>query len=226
MNAPQGWIVPDPQRIPSPNTHRQHGHLTVPVEVVVLHYTAGSTARSSAEWFRDGRNGSSSAHFVVDRDGTLYQCVSLDDRAWHAGGGYSRWNGRAVNQRSIGIEIANWGLLDGTPDTGLLTPYGKPYKGASEQVDLEVPASGPLRYRLAQGKRPTSGKVATWWEPYPAAQLDAVRALLAQLGERFPALRTPGLPHRVVSHEECDPTRKLDTGPLFPLADARSWVLP
>ena len=224
MNAP--WIVPESQRVPSPNTHKQHGHTVVPVEVVVLHYTAGASARSSAEWFRHKDNTNSSAHFVVDRDGTLIQCVSLDDRAWHAGGGSSRWNGRSPNQRSIGIEIANWGLLDGTPETGLRTPYGKAYTGASQQVDLEVPASGPLRSRLASAKRPLSGVVSTWWEPFPQAQLDAVKALLALLGERYPVLRTAGPPHRVVSHEECDPTRKLDTGPLFPLADARAWVLP
>lgn len=65
----------------------------------------------------------------------------------------------------------------------------------------------------------------TMTEPYPAAQIDALLALLAQLREEFPHLRT------IVGHEELDTTlvpasddlaqqvpRKRDPGPLFPWA--------
>jgi len=45
-----------------------------------------------------------SAHFYVRRDGALWQFVSCDDRAWHAGP--SQWRGRAnCNDDSIGIEL-------------------------------------------------------------------------------------------------------------------------
>lgn len=45
-----------------------------------------------------------SAHFFVRRDGALWQFVSCDDRAWHAGA--SQWRGRAgCNDDSIGIEL-------------------------------------------------------------------------------------------------------------------------
>jgi len=45
-----------------------------------------------------------SAHFLVRRDGTLFQFVSCADRAWHAG--VSAWNGRPrCNDFSIGIEL-------------------------------------------------------------------------------------------------------------------------
>src|SRR6185312_40515 len=60
-------------------------------------------------------------------------------------------------------------------------------------------------------------------EPYPAAQIDALLALLAHLREEFPHLRT------IAGHEELDTTlvpasddpaqqvpRKRDPGPLFP----------
>ncbi|MDM0055966.1 1,6-anhydro-N-acetylmuramyl-L-alanine amidase AmpD [Variovorax fucosicus] len=45
-----------------------------------------------------------SAHFYVRRDGALWQFVSCDERAWHAGA--SAWRGRAnCNDDSIGIEL-------------------------------------------------------------------------------------------------------------------------
>jgi AmpD protein len=45
-----------------------------------------------------------SAHFYVRRNGELWQFVSCDDRAWHAGP--SSWRGRTnCNDDSIGIEL-------------------------------------------------------------------------------------------------------------------------
>ena len=52
-----------------------------------------------------------SAHFYVRRNGELWQFVSCDHRAWHAG--TSTWRGRAnCNDDSIGIELEG---LEGEP---------------------------------------------------------------------------------------------------------------
>ena len=52
-----------------------------------------------------------SAHYVIGRDGRLWQLVAEADRAWHAGAG--SWDGVAdVNSRSIGIELDNDGAAD------------------------------------------------------------------------------------------------------------------
>ncbi|RYF70856.1 MAG: 1,6-anhydro-N-acetylmuramyl-L-alanine amidase AmpD [Comamonadaceae bacterium] len=45
-----------------------------------------------------------SSHFYVRRNGELWQFVSCDDRAWHAGP--SQWRGRSnCNDDSVGIEL-------------------------------------------------------------------------------------------------------------------------
>ncbi len=45
-----------------------------------------------------------SSHFYIRRDGSMWQFVSGDDRAWHAG--RSEYRGRAnCNDDSIGIEL-------------------------------------------------------------------------------------------------------------------------
>jgi len=52
-----------------------------------------------------------SAHFYVTRGGELWQFVSCDDRAWHAGA--SSWQGRDnCNDYSVGIELEG---LEGGP---------------------------------------------------------------------------------------------------------------
>ena len=52
-----------------------------------------------------------SSHFLLDRAGLIYQCVSILDRAWHAG--KSSFNGITnCNDYSIGIE------LNGSDHTG------------------------------------------------------------------------------------------------------------
>lgn len=55
-------------------------------------------------YFQQIRGLEVSAHFYVRRDGGLWQFVSCDDRAWHAGA--SSFAGRAnCNDFSIGIEL-------------------------------------------------------------------------------------------------------------------------
>lgn len=52
-----------------------------------------------------------SAHFYVRRNGELWQFVSCDNRAWHAGA--SSWRGRPnCNDDSVGIELEG---LEGEP---------------------------------------------------------------------------------------------------------------
>jgi len=76
---------------------------------VVLHYTAGQTAADSLRTLKTANsNGPVSAHYLLGKDGTLYQLVDERKRAWHAGGG--RWGTLTdLNSTSIGIEIDNDG---------------------------------------------------------------------------------------------------------------------
>jgi len=55
-------------------------------------------------YFQSIRGLEVSSHFYVRRNGELWQFVSCDDRAWHAG--VSTWRGRGnCNDDSIGIEL-------------------------------------------------------------------------------------------------------------------------
>lgn len=76
------------------------------IDAIMLHHTAGSTASGAAQALNSR---GLSAHYVIDKDGTIYQMVGDERRAFHAGGGSIRGDGRDVNDRSIGIEIVNLG---------------------------------------------------------------------------------------------------------------------
>ncbi|MBC7545465.1 MAG: N-acetylmuramoyl-L-alanine amidase [Candidatus Sericytochromatia bacterium] len=78
------------------------------VTAIVLHHTEGaSDAAAVARYFQNPVR-KTSAHYIVDRDGSLIRCVPDPKRAWHAG--VSRFQGvSGVNEFSIGIEICNRG---------------------------------------------------------------------------------------------------------------------
>jgi hypothetical protein len=70
----------------------------------VLHATVGSLA-ATLGWFGNPQSGVS-AHYVLSKDGQVYQMVEEEDLAHHAGA--SRYQGRSdFNCFSIGIEMVN-----------------------------------------------------------------------------------------------------------------------
>lgn len=79
----------------------------VAISAIVLHDTYGKSAESSARWFENTTSGVS-AHFVIERNGLVYQCVPLDQVAYHAGKSVLHGIGE-VNEFSIGVELANDG---------------------------------------------------------------------------------------------------------------------
>ncbi len=75
--------------------------------LVVIHYTAMDSAQAALDRLCDP-DAEVSAHYLIGHDGTLWQLVAEDQRAWHAGAG--EWRGQDdVNSRSIGIELDNRG---------------------------------------------------------------------------------------------------------------------
>jgi len=71
------------------------------VDQFVLHYDGSGVSRECFRTIHDGRG--LSVHFMVDIDGTIYQTLDLQERAWHA---------TTSNDRSVGVEIANVGAFD------------------------------------------------------------------------------------------------------------------
>ena len=80
---------------------------SLPITMLVLHYTGMRDAESAIARLRDPE-AKVSAHYLVAEDGTILRLVPEESRAWHAGRSF--WRGITdVNSASIGIEIVNPG---------------------------------------------------------------------------------------------------------------------
>lgn len=84
----------------SGNYSRSNRERTYNINRLVIHVVQGSYA-SAVNWFQDPR-AQVSAHYVVNRNGKIAQCVRNKDIAYHAG----NWS---YNLHSIGIEHAGYG---------------------------------------------------------------------------------------------------------------------
>ena len=70
---------------PSPN----HDERTLPITMLVLHYTGMADAASAIARLTDPE-AKVSSHYLVAEDGQVMRLVPEDRRAWHAG--QSRWH--------------------------------------------------------------------------------------------------------------------------------------
>lgn len=89
---------------PSPHHSSRKGHIP---RMVVIHGDAGHSDAGTVAWIQDPVS-RVSYHYLVGRDGAVYQFVDERDKAWHAG--QSEWDGfSGVNEISIGVSFANDG---------------------------------------------------------------------------------------------------------------------
>jgi N-acetylmuramoyl-L-alanine amidase len=90
---------------PSPNNDARSPQRAV--DMLIVHYTGMTSTEAALDRLCDP-DASASAHYLIDEDGTVYRMVPESRRAWHAGA--SSWAGETdINDRSIGIELANPG---------------------------------------------------------------------------------------------------------------------
>ena len=69
---------------------------------IVVHYTGTAASAHNNLLYFSRSSAGASAHYFIDRDGTLRQSVSEGDTAWHAG----HWG---TNLCSVGIEVVSGG---------------------------------------------------------------------------------------------------------------------
>lgn len=114
------------REIQSPNWNER----TLPINMVVLHYTEMKPVESALDRLCDPE-AQVSAHYLITEEGEVIRLVEEAHRAWHAGASY--WRGhKDVNSASIGIELDH-------PGHGL---------GYRNFADAQIDALVPLLHRI------------------------------------------------------------------------------
>jgi len=90
---------------------------------IVVHRTAGSTAQSAINEFKNGRRGVG-VPYVIDKDGTIYWLAPDEAKTWHTKGG--------GNNTTVGIEVV------GAPKGGKYEPMTKAQKQSLANLILHL----------------------------------------------------------------------------------------
>ena len=157
-------------------------------DMIVLHYTAGTSAESSSI-FLTRPDVSASAHLVIGRKGEVFQLVPFHIEAWHAGKSWYAGRG-GLNRYSIGIELDNLGKLRFSGDL-FVAEYGRVVLPDEVYTDC-------------------SGDHPTYWHRYTERQIRVLQEICSLLEETYPI-------RDVVGHSVITP-RKIDPGPALEFA--------
>ncbi|NIA00454.1 N-acetylmuramoyl-L-alanine amidase [Massilia sp. CCM 8734] len=165
----------------------EHGALTK-VNGIIVHQTGGSTGASSlSSYTLPNANG---AHFLIDKDGTIYQCASLKKQTWHVGKLKARcvaehrcspkefkYNPTAENKRemkkevpqrypsnedSVGIEIVGVATKDVYEAVNAEQNASLKWLVAELSSTLGVPMTEVFRHPDVSRKNETEASTASW----------------------------------------------------------------
>lgn len=182
-------------------TRYKDGSFGATPKILVMHFTYGASGRSSANWFRDPNNPGSSAHVVVDRDGTVIQCADFTSVCWHAGRSRLR-EISGLNHYSLGIEMANWGYLRWTGSNW------------TSHTGADVSEVVVANHRNGNPENTLS---PCGWEAYADVQFKNAVAIARALVDTYHI-------NEIVGHDDISKGRKWDPGPAFDMARFRALV--
>lgn len=154
------------------------------INAIVLHRTESATAQSALNSFKTGTG----AHFLIDKDGTIYQTASLNEKTYHVGKIKSRCmeEGTCTPEESKTIKDMGWnpGKLH-NHEAAKAYPDRFPMNGDS--VGIEVVGS-------------YNAKTKTWDAPTPE-QKAAIAKLVGMLQSEYGLQNNDVYQHDKISYK-------------------------
>ena len=174
-----------------PETCYRDRQPTSPVDMVMLHFCSDVIQNPDNPFSLERiteifTSVTVSAHYLIDRDGTVYRFVPEDKAAFHAGRGTVPWlpeRHNNLNEFTIGIEMFNIGSAE----------------------DMKIFMS-KAKYEEFARKHPQ-------FIGYTDAQYAALNGLLADIRSRHPAIKLDR--RHIVGHSEYAGPRRTDPGTTF-----------
>jgi N-acetyl-anhydromuramyl-L-alanine amidase AmpD len=175
-----------------PLTYSSTRPTTGSVDTIVLHFSSDLIAHPDhpfdvGKQIKIYERAKVSAHYLIDREGTIYRLVDDERTAWHAGRGSLPWDKSrtSMNASSIGIEMLAVG-------------------SKADMVPLFMSAK---KYDEFAGKHPA-------WIGFTDAQYASLSWLIADIQSRHPKITRNN--HHVIGHEDwAGRERRTDPGQTF-----------
>jgi len=138
---------------------------------IYLHHTAGNGNAVGVAKYWDSTKDRIATAFVIGNSGTIVQCFSSREWAYHLGLKNAPFSNmglpyKALDKNSIGIEVCNWGMLK--EKDGKFYNYVGGIVDPSEVTELDKPFKGHK-----------------YWHKYTDKQIESLRQLVVYLCKTY-----------------------------------------
>lgn len=179
-----GWAV-DPKITVARRPNLAHGRMTT-VSGIIVHQTGAPTASSTLNsYLQDGANG---AHFLIDKNGDIYQTGSVFWRQWHVGKLKPRC---MLEKRCTPVEVKNFAHMTYAEINSYETQKAVPDRYPSNDDSIGIELVG-----APTGTAPNQG-----YETVTAEQNASLAWLVKELTEKFGVPMTEVFRHPAVSRK-------------------------
>ena len=142
-----------------------------PKNQIYLHHTAGNGNAVGVAKYWDSTKDRIATAFIIGNQGTIVQCFSSREWAYHLGLKRSAFSNmgvpyKALDKFSVGIEVCNWGMLK--IKNGKFYNYVNGVVDPSEVTELDEPFKGHK-----------------YWHKYTDKQIESLRQLVVYLCETY-----------------------------------------
>ena len=168
----------------------ERGTLTK-VRGLIVHQTGGTTAKSSLSSYRKPK--ANGAHFLIDRDGKIYQTASLFKQTWHVGSLRARC---IAEYRCTKVELRSLARFDPKAEHRAEMAKSAPdrYPANEDSIGIEIVGAVVTQ----KGASPAESGV---YEPVNQKQNASLKWLVHALAIRFSVPMTEVFRHPVVSRK-------------------------
>jgi len=140
----------------------QYVHETTEKKYIALHHTAGGSAMSSIEYWKSNSD-KVATHFIIDRNGDIYQTMSMLYYGYHLGLKTKEYPNRiALESQAVSIEICSLGYLE-KKGNDYISPVTK------KKVDAKIVETCEFRG-------------FDFWETYTEKQVESLGQLIDYIG--------------------------------------------
>jgi N-acetyl-anhydromuramyl-L-alanine amidase AmpD len=189
LEIDKAGVVSNPRIRNSISPHIERGAMPV-VQGIIVHQTDSATAQSSLNSYANPK--SNGAHFLIDKDGTIYQTASVYKSTWHVGKLRSRCLAE-MTCAPVELKLAQKWDPDGTHKREKAKSVPDRYPSNDDSIGIEI---------VGKSYPPADVKSAeNVYESLTQEQTESLKWLVNEIRETLKVPLTEIYRHPIVSYK-------------------------